>query len=113
MNDKLRHFEEVGRWFKEYVKENYEVNKDYYAPWPTVTQLAISGTTDGGDWIIIVENANGRLAPAIHPKRYHSESQAKAVALSMAQKHPGEKFFILKIVGEAFLPPQQPTVTMF
>lgn len=53
-----------------------------------------------GDWIIIVEK-NGVLAPALTPKRYKSEPQAKTVAQSMAQKHPGDKFFILKIVGEA------------
>ena len=56
--------------------------------------------SDKGEWIIILRDPNG-LAPAIKPRIYTTEAQAKAVAASMAEKHPGEEFLILKVIGKA------------
>ena len=55
---------------------------------------------DKGEWIIILKE-NGKYSPASTPRVYTTETQAKAVAASMAEKHPGKDFVILKAVGKA------------
>jgi hypothetical protein len=66
-----------------------------------------------GEWILIVEDASGKLAPASTPARYVSETQAKAVAAIMAKKNPGQKFLIFKAVGEAMQPVEPAVVKMY
>lgn len=53
-----------------------------------------------GEWIIILHDGH-KLAPAHNPRTYSTEAQAKAVAASMAEKHPGQTFLIFKAVGKA------------
>jgi len=55
-------------------------------------------------WIIIVLR-NGKLAPATAPVEYVSESQAKRVAMSMAEKNPGETFMVFQSTAAAYVPP--------
>lgn len=56
------------------------------------------------DQFILIVESNGRLLPALKPRVYKTEEQARAVAQSMAEKHPGQKFYIFKAVGEAQAP---------
>lgn len=56
-----------------------------------------------GDYILIVMK-NGRLAPASTPTVYSSWAQAKAVALSMSAKNPGNDFVIFKKIAEVSAP---------
>lgn len=58
----------------------------------------------GKDQFILIVEARGRLLPALKPRVYRTEAQAKAVAQSMAEKNPGQKFYIFKAVGEAEAP---------
>lgn len=61
-------------------------------------ELAVPAKAE--EWIVIVRDLNG-LAPAMKPRTYSTQSQAKAVAASMAEKHPGQEFVIFKAVGKA------------
>lgn len=57
---------------------------------------------EGADeYILILKGSDGKLKPASNPRVYSSEAQAKAVAVSMAEKHPGQEFLIFKAVGKA------------
>jgi hypothetical protein len=54
-----------------------------------------------GIYVLILKGHDGLLKPANNPRTYSSEAQAKAVAASMAEKHPGQEFLIFKAVGKA------------
>jgi hypothetical protein len=54
-----------------------------------------------GPWIIVLKGADGTFKPAPSPRVLTSQAQAKAVAASMAEKHPGQEFFIFEAVGKA------------
>jgi hypothetical protein len=62
-----------------------------------------------GSWIIAVAQGDG-FAPALKPRSFSSEKQAKAVAAIMARKHPGERFIIFKAVGHAEVVPSADVV---
>ena len=62
-------------------------------------------------FIIVVKDSNGNLKPASTPQVLTSEAQAKLVASSMAEKHPGQEFLIFKAVGQAKV--NAATVVMF
>lgn len=57
-------------------------------------------------FIIIVKNNIGKLAPAMEPRTYNSEAQAKVVARSMAESHPGNTFVVFKAFGESYVAPK-------
>lgn len=54
-----------------------------------------------GTFIIVVKNPSGTFAPSTTPREYSSAKQAKVVALKMAEKNPGEEFFIFQAVAKA------------
>lgn len=68
-----------------------------------VVEEKVEPTHGQGDYILIVMK-NGRLAPASTPTVYSSWSQAKAVALSMSDKNPGNDFVIFKKIAEVSAP---------
>jgi hypothetical protein len=63
-----------------------------------------------GQYILIVENSDGKLAPALKPRVYKTAALAKRVANDMALRNRGEKFYIFKAVGEAQAPLVQPSI---
>jgi len=48
---------------------------------------------------------DGKFAPAQRPAEYASAAQARAVARSMAEKHPGSTFVVFEAVGAAYVAP--------
>ena len=54
----------------------------------------------GKTWIIVVVQ-DGKLAPAKEPVEYCSAEQARKVAHEMAEKHPGNEFYVFEAVGMA------------
>jgi hypothetical protein len=57
-------------------------------------------TIEIGTFILIMEKY-GKLQPSTAPRVYTSSKQAKAVALTMAEKHPGTTFKVFKAVASA------------
>lgn len=68
---------------------------------PVATTTPAPGPVNDNEaprFIICVER-NGKFAPSTTPREYKSEAQAWEVANSMADKHPGDKFYVLRTVG--------------
>ena len=65
---------------------------------------ALAGKTNSsGSWIIW--SPTSKQAPQ---KRFFSPDQARAVAHSMAEQHPGQEFYVCKLEGVAVKPLVQP-----
>ena len=54
----------------------------------------------GKTWIIVVVK-DGKLAPASTPAEYATAEQARKVAHEMAEKHPGNEFYVFEAIGMA------------
>ncbi len=78
--------------------EHIELVKDEPAPAPVAPAAPPS---PGKSWIIVLQHADGVLAPALAPKKMTSRSQADAVAKSMAEKHAGQTFVVFEAVASA------------
>lgn len=55
-------------------------------------------------FILVLRREDGTLAPHTTPRTYSSAKQAKAVALSMAERHKGCEFLVFKAVAKSFAP---------
>jgi len=62
-----------------------------------------------GTYVIMVTGADGKYAPAKHPRVYTTQKQAKRVALAMAEGHPGNRFAVFKRMAEAYTPKSETT----
>jgi hypothetical protein len=58
-----------------------------------------------GTYVLILREGKGSYAPAKTPRTFVSAKQAKAAALGMAERHPGQSFVVFKAVAEAFTKP--------
>jgi hypothetical protein len=75
--------------------------------WVTQESPAVHAEADSRTFWIIWNPQSGRPPT----RQFAKEEEAFRVAESMASRHPGERFFVMKAVGFAGPPPAPPVVT--